>query len=141
MVYLQTCGFKPFKKWFPLKTPLLVSACVSFSDKPTLPFSNECYLSTVSLRLLVTKLILVHLPKCHNVHQNLAVASPILHCSPCIFFFFLSVSVRDPGFKLSEVQMTSGFPVPPEYWLQRLSVHYSSKLMMQGTTCCLQLSV
>lgn len=56
-------------------------------------------------------------------------------------FFFLSVFVRDPGFKLLEVQMTSGFPAPPEYWLQCLSVHYSSKLMMQGTTCCLRLSV
>lgn len=54
---------------------------------------------------------------------------------------FLSVSVRDPGFRLLAVQMTSGFPAPPEYWLQCLSVHYSSKLMMQGTTCCLQFRV
>lgn len=37
--------------------------------------------------------------------------------------------------------MTSGSSAPPEYWLQCLSVHYSSKLMMQSTTCCLQLSV
>lgn len=54
---------------------------------------------------------------------------------------FLSVSAGDPGFKLLEVQMTSGFPAPPEYWLQCLSVHYSSKLMMQGTACCLLFSV
>lgn len=60
-------------------------------------------------------------------------------CSACLVF--ISVSVRDPGLKLLEVQMTSGFSAPPEYWLQCLSVHYSSKLMMQSTTCCLQLSV
>lgn len=64
------------------------------------------------------------------------------HCpfrSACLVF--ISVSVRDPGLKLLEVQMTSGFSAPPEYWLQCLSVHYSSKLMMQSTTCCLQLSI
>ena len=55
--------------------------------------------------------------------------------------FFLSVSAGDPGFKLLEVQMTSGFPAPPEHWLQYLSVHYSSKLMMQDTACCLPFSV
>lgn len=60
-------------------------------------------------------------------------------CGACLVF--ISVSVRDPGLKLLEVQMTSGFSAPPEYWLQCLSVHYSSKLMMQSTTCCLQLSV
>lgn len=60
-------------------------------------------------------------------------------CSACLVF--ISESVRDPGLKLLEVQMTSGFSAPPEYWLQCLSVHYSSKLMMQSTTCCLQLSV
>lgn len=37
--------------------------------------------------------------------------------------------------------MTSGFSALTEYWLRCLSVHYSSKLMMQSTTCCLQLSV
>lgn len=55
--------------------------------------------------------------------------------------YFLSGSVRDPGFKLLEVQMTSGFLAPPDSWLQCLSVHYSSKLMMQGTACCLPFSV
>lgn len=62
-------------------------------------------------------------------------------CSARLGFFFLSVSAGDPGFKLLEVQMTSGFPAPPEYWLQSLSVHYSSKLMMQSIACCLPFSV
>lgn len=31
-------------------------------------------------------------------------------------------------------------PAPLEYWLQCVSVRYSSKPMMQATTCCLQLS-
>lgn len=30
-------------------------------------------------------------------------------------------------------------PAPLEYWLQCLSVRYSSKLMMQATACCLRL--
>jgi len=73
-----------------------------------------------------------------NIVPNLAFGHRPF-CSACLVF--ISVSVRDLGLKLLEVQMTSGFSTPPEYWLQCLSVHYSSKLMMQSTTCCLQLSV
>lgn len=73
-----------------------------------------------------------------NIVPNLAFGHRPF-CSACLVF--ISESVRDPGLKLLEVQMTSGFSAPPEYWLQCLSVHYSSKLMMQSTTCCLQLSV
>lgn len=86
--------------------------------------------------LLVTKLIRIHFQKRRKSHQNLAVALPL--CSARLGF--LSVSAGDPGFKLLEVQMTSGLQTP-EYWLQCLSVHYSSKLMMQGTACCLPFSV
>lgn len=105
--------------------------------RPTLPLRNECYLSIVPSRLLVTKLPLVYFPKHHNIHQNFMITLPTPQCLPRM----LIVSVRDPGFKRLEVQMTSGFPAPLESWLQCLSVHYSSKLMMQGTTCCLQFSV
>lgn len=54
---------------------------------------------------------------------------------------FISLPVSGPGLKRLEVQMTSGFSALTEYWLQCLSVHYSSKLMMQSITCCLRLSI
>lgn len=100
-----------------------------------------CCLLTISVpREVVRERITVslHFPHQCNIVPNLTFGHRPF-CSACLVF--ISVPVRDPGLKLLEVQMTSGFSAPPEYWLQCLSVHYSSKLMMQSTTCCLQLSV
>lgn len=77
-------------------------------------------------------MISIHLPQCRTVQQNLTVALPTLRCSN-------SVCQRP------RVQTIGGpddiwLPAPLEYWLQCLSARYSSKLMMQATACCLQLS-
>lgn len=75
--------------------------------------------------------------KRHDIHQNLAVALPPLQCLPWIF---ISVCQR-PRVQTTGDPDDIWLPSFPEYWLQCLSVHYSSKLMMQGTACCLQFSV
>lgn len=125
-----------------VSAPLLTQGCCTWQ---VFPVSSSCWGATFSLSQHLWKLFMKGLQclfisyACQlNIVPNLAFGHRPF-CGACLVF--ISVSVRDPGLKLLEVQMTSGFSAPPEYWLQCLSVHYSSKLMMQSTTCCLQLSV
>lgn len=126
-----------------VQAPLLTQGCCTWQVFPVssshqgAAFSLSQCLGKLLVKGLQGPFVFSYACQC-NIVPNLTFGHRPF-CSACLVF--ISVSVRDPGLKLLEVQMTSGFSAPPEYWLQCLSVHYSSKLMMQSTTCCLQLSV